>query len=165
MRILLYYQKKELTNESISLSLSHTFPDSSLHSPINADLLSTSPFTVPIFFFLHLSPQVSLLFFFFNIFCCYLHDLFNPDIQISVRRKRKRKKKGNWKSSNLFFFLFAFPFTEFRYEIIRPVVEGVDWSFDFTFLHFKFNSTYPFKRFTLQINSFHICTSSFVVLG
>lgn len=80
-------------------------------------------------------------------------------------QKKEKKKKGNWKSSNLFFFLFAFPFTEFRYEIIRPVVEGVDWSFDLTFLHFKFNSTHPFKRFTLQINSFHICTSSFVVLG
>ncbi|KAK9188415.1 hypothetical protein WN944_019818 [Citrus x changshan-huyou] len=164
MRILLYYQRKELTNESISLSLSHTFPDSSLHSPINADLLSTSPFTVPIFFFLHLSPQVSLSFFlFFFFFAIYM--IFSILISRFQCAEKGKEKKGNWKSSNLFFFLFAFPFTEFRYEIIRPVVEGVDWSFDLTFLHFKFNSTHPFKRFTLQINSFHICTSSFVVLG
>lgn len=107
MRILLYYQKKELTNESIRLSLSHTFPDSSLHSPINADLLSTSPFTVPIFFFLHLSPQVSLLFFFL-IFSNLL--LFTWPFQswypdFSAQKKEKKKKRKLEVFESFFFFI------------------------------------------------------------
>lgn len=105
-------KKKELTNESISLSLSlsHTFPYSSLHSPINADLLSTSPFTVPIFFFLHLSPQVSLsFFFFFKFFAVYMiFSILISRFQCAEKGKEKKKRK-----LEVFQFVFFF-FWHFR---------------------------------------------------